>query len=90
MTTPAPTGFLHVPGPRHVEVCNFGDGQDSPFDGLVVFGGVDPLPLPADVRAALAAHVMAGRRIVVMAHTAAELAWVKAQVAILTAPGGHG
>jgi hypothetical protein len=87
--TATPNGFLHVPGPLHVEVCNFGQGQGGTFDGLLVFGAADPDLLPGDVRAALAGHVQAGRRIVVMTHTESGMAWVRAQIAVLTAPGGH-
>ncbi len=84
-----PAGFTHVPGPLHVRVCDFGQGQGSTFDGLLAFDGSGPDPLPADVRAALAGHVQAGRRVVVMTHSAAQMAWVQAQIAVLTAPGGR-
>ncbi len=38
---------------------------------------------------ALKGHVRRGERVVVLTHDAAQMAWVKAQVALLTAPGGR-
>lgn len=86
---PAPKTTFYVPGPIFAHVCTFGPVHDGPMDGMVTFGGTVPDPLPGDVREALLGHLRRGERVVVLTHSAAQMAWVKAQVALLTAPGGR-
>ena len=81
--------FVYVAGPVHWACVSFGERQDGPGDALLIFGGTGPDPLPGDVRGALMGHIAAGARVVVMARSPAQLAWIRAQISVLTAPGGR-
>ena len=83
-----PQTTLYVPGPLFAHVCTFG-ADNGPMAGMMMFVGTAPDPLPSDVREALLGHVRRGERVVVLTHSAVQMAWVKAQVALLTAPGGR-
>ena len=85
---PAPETTLYVPGPLFANVCTFG-AATGPMAGLVMFVGIAPDPLPVNVREALLGHVRRGERVMVLSHSVEQMAWVKAQVALLTAPGGR-
>ena len=86
---PAPDTTLYVPGPVFAHVCTFGAVHDGPMAGMVTFEGTAPDPLPGHVREALLGHVRRGERVVVLTRSAAQMAWVKAQVALLVTPGGR-
>ena len=86
--SPAPDTTLYVPGPVFAHVCTFG-ADTGPMAGMLMFVGTAPDPLPSHIRETLLGHVRRGERVVVLSHSEAQMAWMKAQVALLTAPGGR-
>ncbi|HEY0206423.1 MAG TPA: hypothetical protein VGC15_20010 [Acetobacteraceae bacterium] len=85
---PAPETTLYVPGPVFAHVCTFG-AATGPMAGMLMFVGTAPDPLPGHVREALLGHVRRGERVLVLSHSKGQVDWMKAQVALLTAPGGR-
>ena len=85
----AEPSFVYFPGPVLAEVYEFGLANGVGFAGMLWFTGADPDPLPPDVRAALVGHIRRGERVMVMAKHPSQMAWAKAQLAVLTAPGGR-
>lgn len=79
----------YAPGPVFAHVCTFGAVQDGPAAALLTFGGTAADALPGHLRDALLGHARRGERVLVLTRCPAQMAWVKAQVALLTAPGGR-
>ena len=80
--------FLHAAGPVSASVKDFGERHDGPCDAMILFGG-GVERMPDAMQGALAGHIARGDRVLLLTHTAAQQAWVKAQVAVLLAAGGR-
>ena len=80
------SGLVYVADPVCADVVSFG-ADDAVLAGVLMFGGTGPEPMPVDVRAAILGHAYRGERLLVVTHSPAQTAWVKAQVTLVSRTG---